>query len=395
MPELAELDRTMGTYRRAGPLMARGSGAWMEDESGTKYLDWISGIGANSLGHGHAGLAAALHDQALTLGHTSNLYRHGPGEELSRRLVERTGMDSVFFSNSGSEANETALKLARKLQGMRGAPERQSFVALNGGFHGRTFGSLSVTAKEAYRAPFGSMLDVTFVDPGDTAALTKALHGKPAALILEPIQGEGGLRELCAGFLRAASELCEDTGTILIHDEVQCGGGRTGTFLCASAHGVTPDVVTLAKPIGAGLPIGATLARGEAARALVPGDHGSTFGGGPFAARAALTVLDELDAGLQDHVISLGAAFESALDELVQKHDACLCRRGKGLMQGLVIPGQSAAVVDQLMDLGVLACTAAGDVVRFLPPYVLTHDDLAIGLERLDTALSSISVSAS
>lgn len=395
MPELVELDRTMGTYRRAAPLMARGSGAWMEDESGTKYLDWISGIGANSLGHGHPGLAAALHDQALTLGHVSNLYRHGPGEELSRRLVERTGMDSVFFSNSGSEANEAALKLARKLQGMRGFPGRQSFVALTGGFHGRTFGSLSVTAKEAYRAPFGSMLDVAFVDPGDTAALTKALHQGPAALILEPIQGEGGLRALCAGFLRAASELCEATGTVLIHDEVQCGGGRTGTFLAASAHGITPDVVTLAKPIGAGLPIGATLARGDAAGALVPGDHGSTFGGGPFAARAGLAVLDELDGGLQDHVVEIGAAFEKALDAIADKHDACLCRRGKGLMQGLVVPGQSAVVVDRLMDLGVLACTAAGDVVRFLPPYVLTHDDLAIGLERLDTALSSLSASAS
>ena len=395
MPDQVTLDRTMGTYRRAAPLMAKGSGAWMEDESGTRYLDWISGIGANSLGHGHAGLAAALHDQALTLGHVSNLYRHGPGEELSRRLVERTGMDSVFFSNSGSEANETALKLARKLQGMRGAPERQSFVALHGGFHGRTFGSLSVTAKEAYRAPFGAMLDVTFVEPGDMEGLEQALHQKPAALILEPIQGEGGLRELCAHFMRTAAELCETTGTILIHDEVQCGGGRTGTFLCAQAHGVQPDVVTMAKPIGAGLPIGATLARGEAAEALVPGDHGSTFGGGPFVARAALTVLDELDGGLQDHIVEMGAAFGAALDEIVDRHDVCLCRRGKGLMQGLVIPGQSAAVVERLMDLGVLACTAAGDVVRFLPPYVLTKDDLAIGLERLDTALSSISVSAS
>lgn len=394
MSELLEteevLDRTMGTYRRAAPLFASGAGAWVTDEGGKRYLDLISGIGATCLGHGHPRLAAVLAEQAGGLGHVSNLYRHGPGEELSRRLCDRTGMDAVFFANSGSEANEAALKLARKLQVLRGKPHRQGLVALNGGFHGRTFGSLSVTSNAAYREPFGPMLEATFVDPGDLDALGAALEAEPAALILEPIQGEGGLRELCPRFLRAARELTEATGTILIHDEVQSGGGRTGTFLAAEAAGVTPDVVTLAKPIGAGLPIGACLARGEAATALVPGDHGSTFGGGPFAARAGLAVLDELDAGLQARVGELGDRLADALDAMAERHGAVFCRRGRGLMQGLVIPGHAATAVSALFDAGVLACTAAGDVLRFLPPYVLTDGDLELGLERVDGVLSTL-----
>lgn len=377
------VDRTMGTYNRAKPLLTGGEGPWIMDEEGKRYLDLISGIGASCLGHGHPALSRALADQAATLGHVSNLYRHGPGEEFSRRLCARTGMDAVFFSNSGSEANEAALKLARKLQGLRGAPERQGLVALNGGFHGRTFGSLSVTSKAAYREPFGGMLDATFVEPGDFAGLEAALAAKPAALILEPIQGEGGLRELCKKFLEAARALCTETGTVLIHDEVQCGGGRTGTFLCSQGLGVEPDVVTLAKPIGAGVPIGATLARGDAAEALVPGDHGSTFGGGPFAARAGLVVLDELDAGLQQRVATLGDALAAGLDALVARFDIAAARRGRGLMQGLVLPGLAGDAVGALFEDGVLTCTAAGDVLRFLPPYILTDDELEHGLDRV------------
>lgn len=390
VPQELPADRTMSTYVRAAPLFVRGSGAWLEDESGKRYLDWISGIGAASLGHGHPALTAAISDQISTLGHVSNLYRHGPGKAFAARLCDRTGMDAVFFSNSGSEANEGALKVARKFHVQSGAPDRQSFVALNGGFHGRTFGSLSVTSKPGYRAPFGEMLDVNFVDPGDFEGLQRALDERPAALILEPLQGEGGINELCGRYLRAAREMCNRTGTVLIHDEVQCGGGRTGTFLASEAAGpeAKPDIVTLAKPIGAGVPIGATLARGAFAEVLVPGDHGSTFGGGTLAARAGLVVLDELDAGLQANIIQLGAALTAGLDDLVERHDALVQRRGRGFIQGIVVPGRAAEIASGLFDVGLLCCTAAGDIVRFLPPYILTEEDLALGLQILDRFLT-------
>ncbi|QDV09221.1 Acetylornithine aminotransferase [Planctomycetes bacterium Poly30] len=384
------VDRTMGTYRRAHPLFVSGKGAWLFDSEGNRYLDFISGIGAACLGHGHPALAKALGEQAATLGHISNLYRNAPGEAFAARLCEAAGMDAVFFSNSGSEANEGALKLARKYHLAKGEPGRQSFVALKGGFHGRTFGSLSVTSKAAYREPFGAMLEVEFVDPGDHEALAAALAKRPAALILEPIQGEGGILELCDGFLRKARALCTETGTVLIHDEVQCGGGRTGTFLASMRAGddAKPDVVTLAKPIGAGVPIGAMLARGEMAKTLQPGEHGSTFGGGTLACRAGLVVLDELEAGLQDHVIEIGHAFGKGLDDLVARHDVLAVRRGRGVIQGVVAPGRSSDIVDGLFRAGVLAVTAAQDVVRFLPPYILTADELAEGIERFDRLLT-------
>lgn len=391
MPELVDstaVDRTMSTYRRATPRFVSGEGAWITDENGTRYLDWISGIGASCLGHGHPGLSDALGRQAATLGHVSNLYRHEPGEELSRRLCERTGMDAVFFCNSGSEANEAALKLARKHHASNGRPDRQSFVALKGGFHGRTFGSLSVTSNDAYRKPFGAGLRAVFVEPEDTDVLARALRDEPAALILEPVQGEGGIRTLSNDYLRIARELCDATGTVLVHDEIQSGGGRTGTYLASEPSGIMPDVVTLAKPLGAGLPIGATLARGPFAETLVPGDHGSTFGGGPFACRAALVVLDELDAGLQSRVVHLGAMLTLGLEALVDRHAAVTSRRGRGLMQGVTVPGHASEVVARLFGRGLLTCTAAGDVVRFLPPYVLTDDDLNAGLATLDAVLS-------
>lgn len=381
----------MPTYLRAAPLFESGSGAWLVDQDGKRYVDCLSGIGVNSLGHAHPRLVAALTDQVRTLGHVSNLYRHAPGEELSARLCERTGMDAVFFSNSGSEANETALKLARKVHSAGGRSERQHFVALEGGFHGRTFGSLSVTSRETHRAPFGRGLEAEFVPVNDIAALGAALERAPAAFIFEPIQGEGGIRSLDRAFLHAARELCSATGTVMIADEVQCGGGRTGSFLACEQHGVSPDVVTLAKPIGAGLPIGATLARGAFAQALVPGEHGSTFGGGPIACRAALCLLDELDDGLQEHVVSIGAALQKGLDDLVERHAILTERRGLGLLQGLVAPGHSAAIVEQFFAAGVLTCSAANDVVRFLPPYVLSSDDLDTALGRIDSVLSNFS----
>ncbi|MEM9800128.1 MAG: acetylornithine/succinylornithine family transaminase [Planctomycetota bacterium] len=394
MTRTASVDRTMHTYRRAAPLFVRGEGVWLFDDAGERYLDLISGIGANSLGHAHPRLVQAIAGQLNALGHVSNLYRHPWGEELSDRLCELTCMDAVFFCNSGSEANEAALKLARKFHFERGDAHRQRFVALENGFHGRTFGSLSTTANPAYREPFGAALDVQWIPAHGIDALEAALRDEPAALILEPIQGEGGVRPLDPAFVAAARELCTATRTVLIADEVQSGGGRTGTFLAGAHFGLAPDVVTLAKPLGAGLPIGAALARGPFAKTLVPGDHGTTFGGGPYACRAALAVLDELASGLQQHVVEIGAYLEQRLDALVERFDALTERRGRGLMQGVVAPGLASTIVERLFEARVLTCTAGGDVVRFLPPYVLTNDELDEGLERLTTVLTELQVAS-
>ena len=347
------------------------------------------GIAVSALGHGHPQLVAALQTQAAKLLHVSNLYQHPHTEVVATLLAQLTGMHATFFSNSGSEANECALKIARKAQMLAGHADRTAFVALEGAFHGRTLGSLSVTATSAYKAPFGPLLESSFVEPEDIPGLKQALAQKPAALILEPIQGEGGLRRLSTHFLRAARRLCDESGTILIHDEVQCGCGRSGLFLAAHAARVQPDIVTLAKPLGAGIPIGATLVNSELAAVLQPGDHGSTFGGGPMALCAARVVLEEWQSnGLDQHVRRLGAYLARRLDQIVAASDVATERRGLGLMQGLVVPGRAGALVADLYCRGVLACTAAGDVVRFLPPFVITEDQLEHALDVLETTLT-------
>ena len=310
-------EHVMKTYARAEEVFVRGSGARLWDERGDEYLDFLGGIAVSALGHGHPRLVAALREQVGEVLHVSNLYRHPWTEKAATQLTQAAGMEEVFFSNSGSEAVECALKLARKYQIQAGRPQRRGFVALEGSFHGRTLGALSVTSSERYRAPFAPLVPgVAFVDPEDFGALDQALARKPAALILEAIQGEGGIRSLSNEFLRAAREECDATGTVLIADEVQSGCGRTGSFLAIDAAGVKPDIVALAKPLGGGLPMGATLAAAPLAGALVPGDHGSTFGGGPLACRAACVLLEELAGGLADNVRVRGAQLRSGLESL-------------------------------------------------------------------------------
>lgn len=380
-------EHVLPTYRPAAPLFVSGRGATLVDEEGRTYTDLLSGIGVTALGHGHPRWTEAVSNQVSTLAHVSNLLRHPLTEEVATRLARLSGLDSVFFSNSGSEANECAIKLARKHQWLSGHPQRTGLVALEGGFHGRTFGSLSATATAAYREPFGPALEASFVAPDDGKALEEALSREPAALILEPVQGEGGLRTLEPDYLVLARTLCDETGTVLITDEVQCGCGRTGTFLASQAAGVTPDVATLAKPLAAGLPIGATLVRSELADVLQPGDHGSTFGGGPVALRGALVFLEELEeGGLFEAVRARGAQLASGLDELCVAGLAS-GRRGRGLMQGLVLPGRAAGVQAALFERGVVCCTATPDVLRFLPPYVITAEELARALVILGETL--------
>jgi len=384
-------EHVIKTYARAPEVFVRGQGSTLYTEAGEAYLDLLSGIGVNALGHGHPDLVQALQDQAGRLLHVSNLFRHPWTEQVARHLAAWTGLDATFFCNSGTEAVEGALKLARKAHVLEGAP-RSRFVALERGFHGRTFGSLAVTAKAAYREPFAPLVEETqFVPPDDVAALQAALEsGAAAALILEPLQGEGGVHELSADYLRLARELCDATGTLLIHDEVQSGCGRTGTFLAAQHAGVTPDIVTLAKPLAAGLPMGAVVCAPELADVLQPGDHGSTFGGGPLALRAALIFLQELNSGLLDNVAARGAELRDGLLELAREHDVIRAVRGRGLMLGLELKSGAAQLCDELYRRRIIAGRTAGDVVRFLPPFVLRAEEVGQALEALAASLEKL-----
>ena len=381
-------EHVLPTYRRREEVFVSGHDCYLVDREGNEYLDLLSGIGVTALGHAHPKLVDALTDQLGRVTHVSNLLRHEHTEALAGELCALTAMGGVFFCNSGSEANEAALKLARKHQRLVGRPERTSFVAVRGSFHGRTAGALSVTASEAYRTPFGPLLDVEFVEPEDVTGLAAALEREPAAMIVEPLQGESGLRRLSDSYLHHVREFTTATGTVLVHDEVQCGAGRTGEFLAGQHSGIKPDVVTLAKPIGAGIPMGACLVREDWADTLVPGDHGSTFGGGPLASRAALVFLEEYAGGLRENVAERGAQLAEGLDALAAKHAGVAERRGLGLMQGLRVPGKAAKVVSALHARRVLAAGAGDDVVRFLPPYVITDRDVERGLEVLDAALT-------
>ena len=385
-------EHVLSTYRRTPEIFVAGEGAWLIDDRGQRYLDFLGGIAVSALGHAHPVLTRALGEQVGKVIHLSNLLRGEHTEVVAERLARLTEMDAVFFCNGGSEANEGAIKIARKAQRLRGAPERTSFVALHGSFHGRSIGALSLTSKPAYREPFGPLLEVEFVEPEDSGALAAALAKMPAALFLEPIQGEGGIRPLSHAFLRRARELCDESSTLLVHDEVQCGAGRTGRFLAAQHAGVRPDLVTLAKPIAAGIPLGAVLVSEALNEVLVPGDHGSTFGGGPLALCAARIFLEQLEeGGLLEAVRQRGIELEKGLDALVADFPIVQGRRGLGLMQGLMVPGRAPELVAALRGHGLLSCAAGADVLRLLPPFVLTSEDLQEALQRLRAGLSEVS----
>lgn len=386
-------EHVLHTYLRAEEVFVEGRGAELVDANGKKYLDFLGGIAVSALGHGHPGLVEALRDQVGKLIHTSNLFRHPYTEEVALRVTRLAGMEAVFFSNSGTEANEAALKIARKHQRNVGTPERTRFVALEGGFHGRTMGALSITHSAKYREPFEPLVPgVTFVAPGDVAALERALRGdRPAALIVEPIQGEAGVRDLSFDFLRAARKLCDETGTILIHDEVQGGSGRTGDFLAGDAAGVKPDIATLAKPIAAGLPMGMCLVSKKLENTLQPGDHGSTFAGGPLVCRAALVFLREFEeGGLQANVRARGTQLRAALEGVQREFPIVTELRGRGLIQGVRLERGAEELQKTLYRDGLITNRTGGDVIRLLPPYVVTSAQIARGVDILREALRTL-----
>ncbi|MDP1568401.1 MAG: acetylornithine/succinylornithine family transaminase [Vicinamibacterales bacterium] len=385
-----EAQHVLQTYTRQPVVFVRGDGTALFDGEGRRYLDFVSGIGVVALGHGHPGLAGVVADQARTLIQTSNLYYHPLQGQVAARLAALSGLPRAFFSNSGAEAVEATLKFARRYWFSQGITSRTRFVALDHAFSGRTLGALSVTATRSYREPFEPLIPgVTFVAPGDVAALEAAVDDQTAAIIVEPIQGEGGVRPLSPAYAAAIERVCEATGALLIADEVQCGLGRTGHPFYFQALGLTPDLVSVGKALGSGVPVGAALVSGAVAAQIAPGDHGSTYGGNLLAMRAADYVLTTLvDGGLMTHVQHVGRVFETALTRLAAAHPIVAEVRGAGVMRGLELTVDAASVVDRARERGLLVNRTAGRVVRLLPPLTVSEAEIAEAVAVLDGVLA-------
>ena len=388
-----EAEFVLQTYKRQPVVFVKGAGTRLEDIDGKVYLDFISGIGVSVLGHAHPALTAAVADQTAALIHTSNLYYHPLQGQVAARLATLSGLQRSFFCNSGTEAMEACLKFARRYWFTQGVKGRTRYVAFEHGFSGRSMGALSVTANPHYREPFEPLIPgVTFVPPGDIAALEAAVTDQTAAIVIEPIQGEGGVRPITQEFADAIERVCEKTGTLLIADEIQCGLGRTGHAFYYQALGLTPDLVTVGKAIGGGVPVGAALVSAAVAAQVMPGDHGTTYGGNLLATRAALTVLEELmDRGLMAHVAEVGDHFASKLGELKAKHPAMVREvRGAGVMRGLDLTVDAAPVVEGALARGLLVNRTSETVVRMLPPYTITRADVDEAVAILDAVLSQL-----
>jgi acetylornithine/N-succinyldiaminopimelate aminotransferase len=382
------------TYDRHKILFERGRGVYLWDERGNRYLDFLSGIGVNALGHGHPAIQATLKRQAGRLIHVSNLFFHEYQAELAARLTRISGLKRAFFCNSGTEAWEGALKLARsyaRAQNSNGHKPKWRILALDNSFHGRTFGSLATTGQAKYRDPFAPLLPgVSFVRFNDTEDLQRHFDGSVCAICVETIQGEGGIRPVSPEFLRLARKLTKSTGALLILDEIQCGLGRTGHYFAYQHYGIQPDIVTVAKPLAAGLPLGAILTTNRVATAMHPGMHGTTFGGGPLACAVAIQFLRLMEE-LLPHVCETGDYFRAQLEWLKAKHECVREVRGMGLMLGMELDSAETAkqVVSQLMRRGVLINRTHETVLRFLPPYIVEEKHIDQVIRELDAALSS------
>jgi len=382
------------TYDRHKILVDRGRGVYLWDADGRRYLDFLSGIGVNALGYGHPRIQAVIKRQASRLIHLSNLFFHEYQSELAKRLTKYSGLDRAFFCNSGTEAWEGALKLARayaRVNNSNGHKPKWRILALDNSFHGRTFGSLTTTGQAKYRVPFAPLLPgVGFVTFNDVEDLKRKFDSSVCAICLETIQGEGGIRPIAPEFLQLARKLAESTGALLILDEIQCGLGRTGRWFAYQHYGVKPDIVTVAKPLAAGLPLGAILTTNRVATAFHPGMHGTTFGGGPLACAVAIEFLRVAEK-LLPHVREVGEYFQAQLEWMKAKHGCVREVRGKGLMLGMELDSTDAAksVVSQLMQRHILINRTNETVLRFLPPYVIRKQHVDEVIRELDSALRS------
>ncbi len=378
------------TYSRYPLVIARGKGPFLFDLEGNRYLDFVAGLGVNALGHAHPRVVKIIREQAARAIHLSNLYYNEFQGLLAEKLCSLSGLQRAFFSNSGTEAMEGCLKLARLAGHRAGGEAKCQLVALEGSYHGRSFGSLSLTGQEKYRKGFEPLLDgVRFVPRNDLQALGGAVNDETCAIVLEPIFGEGGIRECSTEFLQECRKLADQHRAALIFDEIQCGLGRTGTMFAFQTFGVTPDMVAIAKPIAAGLPLGAFLAREEFASAISPGQHGTTFGGGPLACRVALEYLSILeDEKLLQNVNQVGAYLTKSLQEIVVRYEVAQEVRGRGMIQGLQLSIPARPIVEQALSEGVLLNSTQDTVLRFLPPFLLQEKHIDKGIRVLRKLLA-------
>ena len=378
------------TYARAEIAFEKGEGCWLTAVDGDRYLDFGAGIAVASLGHSHPHLVEALTIQGAKLWHTSNLFQMPGGEVLARRLTEATFADLVFFTNSGAEANEAAIKMARKRQSVGGHPERYRFITFEGAFHGRTLATIAAGGQAKYLEGFGPRVDgFDQLPPGDLDAVEGAISLQTGAILIEPIQGEGGVRVIAPAFLRGLRKICDDRGLLLVFDEIQTGVGRTGRFSAYEHSGVAPDIMTIAKGIGGGFPLGACLATTDAAMGLTVGTHGTTFGGNPLAMAIGNAVLDVVLAPgfITERVARLGLLMRQRLAELRDHHPQIIEEvRGEGLLIGLKLKLAPSAFAAAARAEKLLTIPAGDDVVRLLPPLIVSEDEIAEGLRRLERA---------
>jgi acetylornithine/N-succinyldiaminopimelate aminotransferase len=377
------------TYARVDLAFERGEGAWLVTADGDRYLDFTSGVAVNALGHAHPRLVSALEDQARKVWHVSNLYRIPEGERLADRLCEATFADFVFFQNSGAEAIECAIKMARHYQFSNGKPERFRIITFEGAFHGRTLAAIAATGNKKYLEGYGPPVEGFDQVPfADLEATKKAVGPATAGILIEPIMGEGGVRVVPHSFLRALRKLCDDQGLLLIFDEIQTGIGRTGDLFCYQHTGVTPDIMAVAKALGGGIPIGACLATAEASKGMTAGTHGSTFGGNPLAMACGNATLDVITAdGFLDRVRKTSLALKQRLAELKDRHASVIAEvRGEGLLIGLRMVPPASEMVDELRNEKMITVGAGDNVVRLLPPLIIGENEIAEAFARLDRA---------
>jgi acetylornithine/N-succinyldiaminopimelate aminotransferase len=381
------------TFARAELSFEKGEGPWLYGRDGERYLDFGAGIAVNALGHAHPHLVKALTEQASKIWHSSNLFQIPEGERLAQRLVDSTFADFVFFTNSGAEANEAAIKMARRYHYVNGNPERFHIVTFEGAFHGRTLGTIAAGGQAKYLEGFGPKVQgFDQVPPEDLEALKAVIGPHTAALMIEPIQGEGGVRSVSNAFLRELRALCDSQGLLLIFDEIQTGVGRTGKLFAYEWSGVTPDIMTVAKGIGGGFPLGACLATAEAGKGLTLGTHGTTFGGNPLAMAVGNAVLDViLEPGFLESVERKGLLLKQRLAELKDRHPSVIAEvRGQGLIMGLRTVVPNTEFVSAARDQKLIVIGAGDNVVRLLPPLIITEADLGEAINRLDDACAAI-----
>jgi acetylornithine/N-succinyldiaminopimelate aminotransferase len=377
------------TYNRYPIALDRGKGVFLYDCEGNRYLDFVAGLGVNALGHAHPRVVKVIREQAARAIHFSNLYYNEYQGRLAEKLCQMSGLNRVFFSNSGTEAIEGSIKLARLAGHRAGGEAKSQLVALEGSYHGRTFGAMSLTGQDKYRKGFEPLLeDVKFVPRNNLGALREAINDQTCAIVLEPIFGEGGIYECSAEFLQECRALADRHRVALIFDEIQCGLGRTGTILAFQSFGVTPDIVAIAKPIAAGLPLGAFLAKEEFASAISAGQHGTTFGGGPLACRVSLEYLAIVEEEkLLENVMRVGGYLQEQLNALAGRHAAVKEVRGRGLIQGLQLAIPARPIVEEALAEGVLFNSTQDSVLRFLPPFLLQEKHVDKGMRVLKKLL--------